>query len=384
MTSRLPMVVLAVSLVACGSSSPAPKVDTTAPTTLDPNDPIAVMNLVNDRFMCEWPSPGADIVVTKPVASNTWTRAVYFEGMLALQAQTNDGRLLDYAMAWGQSHEWQLAGGPSTRSADDQCAGQSYLDLHDRAPTAARIDAVEANVNAMVLSTTSEDWTWIDALQMSMPLFARLGAMGNSQATLEKMHALYTYTRDTAGGTGLYDREQHLWYRDQSFLPPFTTPGGKSCFWSRGNGWVYAALVRVLDVLPQTDPHRAEYESDFVAMSDALLRVRRDDGFWNPSLEDETQHGGKELTGTSLFVYGMAWGVSHGLLSRAVYEPIARASWTAMVQGAVHADGALGYVQGTGTGPDDAQPLSYQRMPNYDDFGVGCFLLAGSEISKLH
>ncbi len=352
-------------------------------TQLDPADPVAVMNLVNERFMAEWPSPGAEIGVKKREPSNTWTRAVYIEGLLALQDITGDQRLQDYALSWGESHAWGLHGGQSTRLADDQCAGQAYLELHARAPNVARIDAVAANVDAMVSSAAVDDWTWIDAIQMAMPVFARLGVLTNSPQTLEKMNALYTYTRDAAGGVGLYDRGQHLWFRDATFLPPHAAPNGEGCFWSRGNGWVYAGLARVLTFLPPGTPHRSEYQSDFVAMSEALLRARRADGFWNPSLRDPTQFGGKELTGTSLIVYGMAWGVRHGLLSRALYEPAVRASWRAMVKDAVHADGVLGFVQGTATGPSDGQPVAYDERPNYDDFGVGCFLLAGSEIMNL-
>jgi len=45
----------------------------------------------------------------------------------------------------------------------------------------------------------------------------------------------------------------------------YTAPNGKGLYWSRGNGWVMAALVRVLDILPTTDSHRATYVSDFQA-----------------------------------------------------------------------------------------------------------------------
>jgi hypothetical protein len=49
----------------------------------------------------------------------------------------------------------------------------------------------------------------------------------------------------------------------------------------------------------------------------------------------------------------------------------------------VHPDGALGYVQDMGREPKDGQPVGYDKMPDYEDFGLGCFLLAGSEMFKL-
>lgn len=352
-----------------------------APFTRD--EVLAVLARVNDHFMAEWPSPGADIVVGKPVASNTWTRAVYFEGLSALMGVSHDPRLLAYANGWGESHAWQLSGPSGTRLADDQCAGQTYLELSAIEPSVVDLSPLEANVMAMVNSDTSEDWTWIDAIQMAMPVFARLGTLRGDARITEKMHALYTYTRDTAGGHGLFDQGAGLWWRDAHFAPPYAEPNGKGCYWSRGNGWVYAGLARVLDVLPESDPHRHEYVADFIAMSAAIREVRREDGFWNVSLQDPTHFGGKELTGTSLFVYGMAWGIAAGLLPEDVYAPIVTSSFDAMMKTAVHPDGMLGYVQGTATQPADSQPTGYDVRPNYDDFGVGCFLLAGAEVAKL-
>ena len=54
-----------------------------------------------------------------------------------------------------------------------------------------------------------------------------------------------------------------------------------------------------------------------------------------------------------------------------------------MVKEAVHPNGCLGYVQGTGKEPKDSQPVTYDKVPDFEDFGVGCFLLAGSEVYKL-
>jgi hypothetical protein len=49
----------------------------------------------------------------------------------------------------------------------------------------------------------------------------------------------------------------------------------------------------------------------------------------------------------------------------------------------VHQDGFLGYVQGTGQQPSDGQPVTFDKQPNYEDFGLGCFLLGGSEVARL-
>jgi unsaturated rhamnogalacturonyl hydrolase len=118
-------------------------------------------------------------------------------------------------------------------------------------------------------------------------------------------------------------------------------------------------------------------------MCNALITLQRSDGFWNVSLKDPTHFGGKELTGTSLFTYGFAYGVNNGLLDEKLFKPAIVKSWKALVKDCLHANGFLGYVQGTGKEPKDSQPVSYTNVPDFEDFGLGCFLLAGSEVYKI-
>ena len=163
----------------------------------------------------------------------------------------------------------------------------------------------------------------------------------------------------------------------------FKTPNGRQSYWSRGNGWVLAALARVLDVMPRNHPHYAEYETMFKDMCSALVKVQREDGFWNVSLGDPNDFGGPETTGTSLFIYGFAWGVKKGVLPARDYLPALAKGWNAIVTRALHSNGFLGYVQGTGHEPASGQPVTYDSIPDFEDYGLGCFLLAGSEIHAL-
>ena len=89
------------------------------------------------------------------------------------------------------------------------------------------------------------------------------------------------------------------------------------------------------------------------------------------------------MTGTSLFTYGMAWGINNGILSKEKYLPIITKAWNAVAKESVHPNGFLGYVQGTGKEPKESQPVAYDHEPDFEDFGLGCFLLAGSEVYKL-
>jgi unsaturated rhamnogalacturonyl hydrolase len=348
------------------------------------NEVLDVLARVNAQFANKWPDPGAPIVVGSTRPSNIWTRAVYYEGLLALHAVDPKPAYLSYAVAWGEAHSWQLRNNDSTTTnADNQCAGQTYIDLYqlDGAKDATRIAAIQTSIDRMIANDVTDAWTWVDAIQMSMPVFARLGVLKADAAYFDAMYALYSYPKRTAAG-GLYNTTDHLWWRDAPWKAE-KTPSGKQVYWSRGNGWVFAALARVLDILPATDPHREEYAQDFTDMAAALRSIQRSDGFWNPSLVDETHFGGPEASGTALFAYGMAWGIRKGLLDEAIYAPVIIHAWQSLADVAVHDNGFVGYLQSTGDDPSDGQPLSYDKVPDFEDYGVGCVLLAGSELAQL-
>jgi rhamnogalacturonyl hydrolase YesR len=341
------------------------------------------MRLANAYFMKKWPDPGKSIITNRERPSNIWTRAVYYEGLMALYDIEKNKSYYNYAVDWGAKHQWGLRSGINTRNADDQCCGQTYIDLYliDKQPE--RIAAIRASIDNMINSEKKDDWNWIDALQMAMPVFVRLGVLFNDTNYYRKVYDLYSFAKYNHGGSGLYNQADKLWWRDKDFVPPYKEPNGEDCYWSRGNGWVVAALVRSLQMLPKSDPHYAEYLQDYRDMCAALLPIQRSDAFWNVSLHDSTNFGGKELSGTALFTYGFAWGINNGLLDKKIYSPVVAKTWNAMVKDCVHPDGKLGFVQGTGKEPKDGQPVTYTSTPDFEDYGLGCFLLAGTEVYKM-
>jgi unsaturated rhamnogalacturonyl hydrolase len=347
------------------------------------NDVLAVMQKTNAYFINKWPDPGKSIVTDRERPSHIWTRAVYYEGLMALYGIDNNKSYYDYAVDWGQKHAWGLRDGIKTRNADNQCCGQTYIDLYLIDKKEERIRDIKASIDLMKATDKIDDWSWVDAIQMAMPVYTRLGVLYNDTSYFNRMYAMYSYSKHKHGDNGLYNAADHLWWRDKDFDPPYKEPNGEDCYWSRGNGWVVAAYVRVLSMLPKSDPHYAEYLQDYKDMLTALLAVQRKDGFWNVSLHDPTHFGGKELTGTSLFVYGMAWGINNNVVDRKTYLPVVLKAWDALVKDCVHPDGKLGYMQSTGKEPKDGQPVGYDKIPDFEDYGLGCFLLAGSEMYKL-
>jgi len=51
--------------------------------------------------------------------------------------------------------------------------------------------------------------------------------------------------------------------------------------------------------MPKDAPHREEYVTTFQEMAEALIPIQREDGFWNVSLHDPNDFGGKETSGTA-------------------------------------------------------------------------------------
>jgi rhamnogalacturonyl hydrolase YesR len=326
---------------------------------------VATMQSVNDYWIKSHVNPG----------NRRWARAVYFTGNMALYAVYPRKTYLDYAMFWADKNKW--AAGVFSRNPDGHCCGQTYIDLFGYMPIASRISNIKRTIDKTVNSTKRSDWFWIDALYMAMPVFARLGVVYNDRHYFSAMHELY---RDTKIRRKLYDAYEGLWFRDRNYVAPHATPNGKKIFWARGNGWVFAAHVRVLSILPLDDPHRTEYCATFTGMAAALKKVQRNDGFWDVSLADSAHYPGPETSATALFTYGLAWGINNGLLDSAAYYQVVVNAWNGLVTTAVRSDGFLGYVQGAGVQPASSQPVTAQSTA---DFGVGAFLLAGSEVCKL-
>lgn len=196
-------------------------------------------------------------------------------------------------------------------------------------------------------------------------------------------HAMnsYKWSRDTLAG-GLFNKKEGFWWRDKDYVPPYKEKDGSNCYWSRGNGWVYAALVRVMQTLPKTDKNYQYLKNDFILMSKAILKSQRADGYWNVSLVCPANYSGPEMTGTGLFLYGMAWGVQQGILPRATYQKAMDKVWKALAA-SVHEDGFIGYNQGTGKDPAAGQPVTFTSVPDFEDYGTGCLLLGAVEYYKL-
>lgn len=349
---------------------------TSAPDVLD------MTRKVNNYFMQKYADPTLPSHVKKVRPSNIWTRAVYYEGLMALYDIDKDARYTAYTDRWGDYHHWQLRDGVGTRNADNQCCGQVYIERFLQTGDSTKIMAIKENIDEQMREGKADAWTWIDAIQMAMPVYAALYRMTGNREYMEQAWRMYAWTRNKCGG-GLYNTKEGLWWRDKDFVPPYKEQDGHNCYWSRGNGWVYAALVRTMSEMSPKDKYFKRFMKDYLAMSQSIAGCQREDGLWNVSMVSPATFGGKEITGSALFLYGISYGLANGYLSADKYRSVADRAWLAIARDAIHEDGFLGYVQGTGKEPKDGQPVTRNSVPDFEDFGTGCFLLGAAAYYKL-
>ena len=327
------------------------------------------IKLVNDYYLSGHSTPG----------NNQWGTSIYFTGCMEFYKIYPDKELLNYMNNWGEKNNWALGSSAANHGADQQVCGQTYIDLYnlDEIKNEIKIKAIKESIDDLIKNPTEakDDWFWVDALYMAMPVFSKLGVLYEDDAYFNQMYSMYQDTKNTRK---LYDTTDHLWFRDGNSFKK--SPNGKKVFWSRGNGWALAAYARVLRDLPKNSPYREEFITSFKEMAEAIKNRQRDDGFWNVNLDDPEHYGGMETSGTALFVYGLSWGINNGLLDKETYLPTILKAWDGLTTYAIQPSGLLGYVQGAGWQPESSQPVTATSTA---DFGVGAFLLASSEFIKM-
>jgi rhamnogalacturonyl hydrolase YesR len=308
------------------------------------------------------------------VDGRIWTWGALYTGFMAASDALGDAKYANAMREMGKATNWALSPGES--DANQLALAQTYLELYlldkqpeELAPTKTRMDVVLAGPRPDLNSGRRISWWWCDALFMAPPAWARLYA-----ATGDAKYISYLDEEWAKTYTALYDQQAHLYARDTSFTEK-REKNGEKIFWSRGEGWVMAGLARTLEYLPKDDPARAGYVKQLQEMSAAVAKIQDPDGVWHAGLLDPASYP-PEMSGTAFMTFGMAWGINNGILDRKTYTPVVTKAWAGMLKH-IYADGRLGDIQQTG-----AAPATFKPSASYN-YGVGGFLLAGSELYKM-
>ncbi|MFA6275310.1 MAG: glycoside hydrolase family 88 protein [Pedobacter sp.] len=309
-----------------------------------------------------------------------WTSGAMYTGMMAWAKLANDETYYHKLIKVGEDNKWEI--GKYRHFADDYCVGQLYSQLYTIYKDPKYIADFKALADTITQLPHTEglewkknihlrEWAWCDALFMGPPALGYLTEATGDSKYLDKSVQLWNKTTEY-----LYDKDENLYYRDSRYFNKKEKNGTK-VFWSRGNGWVIGGLVRILSVLPKNHPERKKLEGLFIDMSAKLAAIQQPDGSWHASLLDPESYPSKETSGTGFICYAMAWGINNGLISEKKYLPVVSKAWLALTT-SVHPDGKLGFVQAQGAAPDK---VGYEDT---DVYGVGAFLLAGSEMLPLY
>jgi rhamnogalacturonyl hydrolase YesR len=308
-----------------------------------------------------------------------WTRAPYYLGLLATTRTTGDEQWADAVREIGRKNDWRLGGKPFF--ADDHAVGQAWLALYVRDRLPEQRAAVEAGIKAFADRPVEpslewknkihdREWAWCDALFMSPQVLAGMTTVSGDRAWLDKMDERYWHTCDY-----LFDAKERLFMRDSGFFDKREANGAK-VFWSRGNGWVFAGLVHILQQMPVDHPTRPKYLDLFRSLAKRLIELQQPDGSWHASLLDPASFSAPESSGTAFFCYGLLWGVNQDLLEGDDARPAGLRAWRILASH-VQPDGMLGYVQPCGVSPRKINPTMTEV------YGSGGFLLAASELHNM-
>ncbi len=341
---------------------------------------LKIITRVNDYWQANNPEPGRAF----------WDNAAYHIGNMEAYSVTKNRKYLDYSEVWAQQNQWKGAKSDEKSNwkynygeddehvlfGDWQICFQTYIDLYHINKDKKRIARAQEVMEYQMSTPNKDYWWWADGLFMVMPVMTKLYKVTENSLYLNKLYEYFSYANSV-----MYDEGSGLYFRDTKYIyPNHKSSNGKKDFWARGDGWVFAALAKVLKDLPKNDVHRSFYINRFQTMAKAIIYSQQQEGYWTRSMLDPAHAPGPETSGTAFFTYGLLWGINNRLLDPVVYLPSALRAWHYLTAVALQENGKIGYVQPIGERAIPDQMVNENSTAN---FGVGAFLLAASEMTRI-
>jgi unsaturated rhamnogalacturonyl hydrolase len=331
----------------------------------------------------------ADWQIKTPLIHRTadWTNAALYAGMVQWAGISGDESYFKWLKEKGEEIAWSCnyPENPLGRyHADDYCVGQTYIELYRKYRDKRMIEPIRAHLDSILSDPAKGDlafiytdqywptqrWAWCDALFMGPTVWTKMANLTGETKYLDFMFQEYKATTNY-----LYDSAEHLYYRDSRYFTMREANGSK-VFWGRGNGWVFAGLPVILKELPGGYQNKDYFVKIFKEMATKILSLQSEDGFWHASLLDPASYPNPEMSATAFFVYGFAWGINNGYLDKKTFMPAILNGWKSMVAN-VSPEGKVGFIQ-----PIGADPKAVTKDMT-EVYGVGGFLMAGTEITRL-
>lgn len=308
-----------------------------------------------------------------------WTNGVLFRCLFEWGNYTKNDKYYTFLKGIGNKHNWGFLS--RLYHADDLVIAQMYIRMYELykdpsmiKPTLARVDSIVSNPSTASLwlgaDNWSDRWSWCDALFMAPPVYALLDRIYPEKRYLDFMDKEFKESTDS-----LYDKKERLYYRDRRYISQREKNGAK-VFWARGNGWVFAGLSLLLDILPKEHSTYNYYLHLYKEMAKSVVKTQDKDGSWHASLLAPDLYPTPENSSSGFFTYGLAWGVNNGILEKKIYKDAAIKGWKAL-KSYVLDDGKLGFVQPVSAAPEQV------TKDMTEVYGVGAFLLAGIQMLNM-
>lgn len=203
------------------------------------------------------------------------------------------------------------------RLDDNGPMGASLIELQLKSPHDSFLNYINQTADhlnyaepRLVDGTIARIWPhektiWADDAFMAIAFLARMGKLtGDVRYFDDAANQVLNYTRYLwCPEKKLY---YHCWHSD-------TNEHGVA-HWSRANGWVFMAQADLLQLLPQDHPSRPALIENFKQQASGVARYQGKNGLWHQVLDKVDSY--EEITGTAMFVFGIARGVKEGWLHK--------------------------------------------------------------------
>lgn len=201
------------------------------------------------------------------------------------------------------------------RLDDNGPMGASLITLNQRHPDDAFQKYIETTNHHIMVSeprladgTIARLWPhentiWANDAFMAVSFISRMGEItGEKKYFDDAANQILNYTR-------------YLWCPEkQIYYHCYHTDNKEHgvAHWSRANGWIFMATADLLARMPENHPMREDVIKNFQMQASGVARYQGKNGLWHQLLDKEDSY--EEITGSSMFVFGIAKGVKEGWL----------------------------------------------------------------------
>jgi len=313
---------------------------------------------------------------------DNWIRGTYYAGLMACYLATQDEAYLKQSDALSTALNWKVPTLPpvhESSGANLLTIGQTMIQSYMVKPEKSKIIGIIDHLNDLESrSPTGNPRSWyyedgrryVDALFTGPPTLTMLYSVTGDEKYLDWMDSMFW---DVYGK--LYNTDTDLFYRDKRFFP--SNQENADVVWSRGNGWAMAGIARILEYLPADHGNYKRYEEVLKSMAYAVKKCQSEEGFWYPNLADPEYAKFKETSGTSFFIYGIAYGINNGILPKDEFVPVVKKAWKSVTD-EVSKEGKVQWGQLVGD-----RPVNLSKDDSHE-YVTGTFLLAASEMYKMN